>query len=321
MTRVALVLGGGGVAGYAFHTGVLAALALAGWDPRTADVVVGTSAGSIVAAAVRSGLDTAELTARVLDQRPGGDVPPVDAIAGPFRLPRLWRGPAAPGLLVRELGRGTRLRPSNLVAAALPEGRQTTAALRAAIEPLHGDRWPERALWIPVTELDTGRRVVIGRDRTDVDVATAVEASCAIPGYFAPVTIGERRFVDGGMRCPDNADVLLDASPAAPPLDLVIVSAPLSITSPELARSPLLSALRAYPRRRLQVNVERLRRAGMAVLAIEPDLTLSRTMGINAMNPGRLAPIVEASARYTAEAIEAGTGFGADTATVRLLTR
>ena len=284
------------MAGYGFHTGALQAIeAATGWDPRRAEVVVGTSSGSIVAAIVRSGVSAVELRARVVATGPGAESDaPLDAITGPenFRLPLIWKGPGAPGLIASELLRGRGIRPSNLLVGVLPRGRVPTAPLRELIEQFHPDQvWPDELLWIPATDLHSGKRVIFGRDRTDLDVATAVEASCAIPGYFAPVEVDDHHLVDGGMRSPDNADLLIGRG-----LDAVVISSPLSVDQYRMRRSPIVGALRAYPRRRLRANVAALRAAGTEVLVLEPDGMLAREVGINAMNPDKLRPVVVSSA-------------------------
>ena len=292
--RVGLVLAGGGVAGCGFHAGALAALeAATGWDPRTAELIVGTSSGSIVATILRSGVGAEELRARMMVAGPDSETDdPLRALLGreSFRTPRLWRGPAAPNLLAAELRRGRRLRASNLLVSGLPEGRVTTSPLRDLIDNFHREPWAEDPLWVTATDLRSGRRAVFGRDGTPVEIGTAVQASCAIPGYFAPVAIEDRHYVDGGMRSPDNADLLLGLG-----LDVVVISSPLSVDRVRMTRSPAVGVIRAYPRRQLFRNVEALRAEGLDVLVLQPDPTLARKIGINAMRPSRLRPIIAAS--------------------------
>ena len=294
--RVGLVLAGGGVAGYGFHAGVLRALeAETGWDPRSAEVILGTSSGSIVAAILRAGIDTKGLKQRALDRAEGAETTEsLEAVAGAanLRMPAIWKGPASPKLLLSELRRGRRLRPSNLVTGVLPSGRLPTAPLGDVIRPYHQEGWPSKTLWITATNLATGRRAVFGRDDQATDVATAVEASCAIPAYFVPVAINGEHYIDGGMRSPDNADLLADHA-----LDVVVISSPLSIDQPEPRRSPIHTTLRAYPRRRLKANVRRLEAAETQVIVLEPNAEVVRATGINAMDPARLTPILTASER------------------------
>ena len=298
--RVGLVLAGGGVAGYAFHSGVLAALSHhVGWDPASTDLIVGTSSGSIVAAGLRAGLGPEELRQRALDTATGpvagaDRAHDLDEMAGAasFQLPDLWGGPSALSLVAEELRRGHRLRPGHLLTGLLPEGRIPTEPIGDAIRPLHPDGWPDRALWITATEQQTGIRRVFGQDNgtPPIEVALAVQASCAVPGYFAPVMVDEVPLVDRGVHSPDNADLLVGQD-----LDIVVISSPLSIDSISFGRSALTSLLRAYPRRQLRGNVEALREAGTEVIVIQPDRALGRAMGINAMATNRVENVVEAT--------------------------
>lgn len=346
--RVGLVLAGGGIAGYGFHTGALAALAsCTGWDPRQAEIIVGTSAGSIVASLLRAGLAPDELRDRVLD--PGPDTE-TDVLLkglvglGSFEIPGPRWGTEDLGLITAEMRRMWRRRRgprlAHLGAGLLPIGRVPTDPLRALIEPLHGDSWPTAPLWIPATDFRSGRRVVFGptytdlsadppeaedegeddepaggsgRRRHDADavevqpsVATAVQASCAIPGYFAPVPHDDRRFIDGGLGSADNSDLLAERG-----LDVVIVCSPLSLAELEIRQAPVMSALRAYPRRRLGVNVRALEADGLEVIVLEPDRRLSAAMGWTAMASRRLRSVVDASERHITEVLAADPSAGA----------
>lgn len=314
-TRVGLVLSGGGVVGYAFHVAVLAALeAATGFDPRTAEVVVGTSAGAIAGAAVRGDVPPRLLELELLTGLEDPNDDSVWRVVGPIPriVPRLWTGPGAPEMAIRELARGRHIRPTQLIAALLPEGRSSLAALVEPIHRLHPDGWPDKPLWIPVTDRLTGQRVVVGRDRSvtdDATVANAVLASAALPLYFSPVTIGGRRYLDGGLGSPFNADLLAaqqtteptddraEASGQLDPLldlDLVIVSAPLSIDRMDRG-SPLTSGLRAIPRRRLTSELQQIEDGGTETLVIEPDSTMADAMGLNPMDTGRVPAVVDAA--------------------------
>ena len=236
MARIGLVLGAGGEVGHAFHAGVLAALAdVTGWDARDADVVVGTSAGSIVGALLRAGVSGADLAARSTGEAMSVEGRHVFARSDaanahlrpiPLRRPDRRGVPrmSAPGALVRAALQPWNARPGSLVAAALPAGRVSTEVISAGLRPLFDD-WPEAPLWINAVELHTGRRVTFGRELAyNVDVASAVAASCAIPTFFAPVEVDDVRFVDGGAHSLTNADLIAGIG-----LDLVVVSSPMSI--------------------------------------------------------------------------------------------
>jgi NTE family protein len=117
------------------------------------------------------------------------------------------------------------------------------------------------------------------------DVATAVGASSAIPGYFAPVTIHGRRYVDGGVHSPTNADVLRHEE-----LDLVIVSSPMTISNNANLRKPS-RALRGHFRARLGVELRKLQRAGIETRVFQPSEDDLQVMGNQAMDDDRMAAV------------------------------
>lgn len=275
--RVALVLGAGGLAGTAFHAGLLSALAARGWDARTAALVVGTSAGSTTAALLRAGFPPSDLLARMTGEplsadgeRLLGGVPPVQ---GARRSGRPRPAPAAARLLGRSLlRRPGSVPPGVLLAAALPLGTAPTDEISAVYEPLH-DGWPSRPLWIPAVRLDTGERVVFGRDRTDVSVGQAVTASCAVPGLYVPPVVDGVAHVDGGVWSLCSADLVADAD-----VDVVLVSAPMSTTE-QAARSA-----RGFARRQLERELRGLR---TPVVVVHPDAPTRALMAGTGMDASR----------------------------------
>jgi NTE family protein len=296
MPRIGLVLGAGGEVGYAFHAGVLAALAdVSGWDARSADVIVGTSAGSIAGAVLRAGCSPADLAARVAGDAVSHDgrsllaradeandrVRPIPSKSPRRGLPTM----SAPGALARAALRPWKTRPGSVVAAALPAGRVSTETISAGLRELF-DTWPEAPLWINAVELHTGRRVTFGRDLAyHVDVATAAAASCAIPTFFEPVEIDGKRFVDGGAHSPTNAELLAGIG-----LDLVIISSPMSIAGNTLRFAPDQPA-RHLARFALGREAARIRRGGTPVLTFQPTADDLAVMGINAMDAGKRARV------------------------------
>ncbi len=296
MARIGLVLGAGGATGHAFHIGVLAALEEAlGWDPREAEIIVGTSAGSIIGALLRAGLAPGDLAARALG-RPLSEegervaavlgrpiaAPPPDA-AG---LPRFLM--AAPELLFRMARRPWDARLGALIAAALPLGRVSTDHLVGGIRRAFPSRWPTRALWVTAVRLDDGRRVVFGRDpESGADVASAVAASCAVPGHYRPVTIAGVRHVDGGVHSPTNADLLADQD-----LDLVIVSSPMSAEL-EIARPTLDLPVRGLCRALLRREMRVLRHGHVSALAFEPTPADRRLMGVGPLDRDRRHALIQ----------------------------
>jgi NTE family protein len=294
-SRIGVVLGAGGVAGGAFHAGVLAALEeTMGWDPRDAEVIVGTSAGSITATSLRAGLSAADGLARAQGRAMSPQGEALLRSIGPPRRPPLRpaaraRRPAemAASLARAAAGRPFTAAPWTLLAGLLPEGSVSTEFISSAISGLFPDVWPSEPLWICAVRQSDGRRVVFGRDGKTAPVSDAVAASCAIPGFFSPVLIDGVPHVDGGLHSPTNADVLADRSLD---LDLVIVSSPMSISGSRL-RIGGGQPVRRWSGALLDTEVLRLRRRGIPVVAFQPTEDDIRIMGSNAMDPTRRAAI------------------------------
>jgi NTE family protein len=290
MTSIGLVLGAGGVLGGAYHAGALAALAEAtGWDPRSADLIVGTSAGANTAAALRGGLAAPDHLARATDQPPspeGADL--TSAFPHRIRLPEPegmapwppWNNvPQAPWLVGPAFLRPGRARWGVAVAGLLPAGRQPTTVIGERVTALHADRWPDPPTWIVSYRTRDARRVVFGRDDIDVpDLATAVEASSAVPGRFRPVQIGSDRYIDGAVFSPSNVDVVAGLA-----FDLVVVCSPMTSMPGALPAGNSLAARgRAWCTGLLADEVTAVSAKGTPVLVLEPgvdDLTVMRGTG------------------------------------------
>lgn len=303
MTSIALVLGAGGVVGSAFHVGTMMALAeVTGWDARSADLIVGTSAGSGAAATLRAGLSPADHFARSQGDELSGEGRRV-AVALPRELltfpphpgfdPLGLLRPAAPWLVASAFLAPGPVRPG-LLAGLLPRGRVDSAPLGDRIRLLMSDRWPSRPTWICATRLRDGKRVVFGRDDVDVpDLGTAVQASSAIPGYFAPVAIGGRDYLDGALFSPTNAELVARLG-----YDLVIVVSPMSATSDALDLSPG-SFGRSLSTRTLGREVGRIREEGTPVIVVQPTREDLEVMGRDLMS----ADVAAATARQVRSSV------------------
>jgi NTE family protein len=256
--RIGLVLGAGGMVGEAYHRGVLRALQEVGWDARHAEVLVGTSAGSIVAASLRGSRGAPPPPAPVTTAGATAD-----AHVGRVR-------PALVGPL--------RNRPGARLSGLLPAGRKPVDFLSEGFRERFGTGWPERDLWIAAVRRRDGRRVVFGRPGAPpADVGSAVAASCAIPGYFRPMVIGGTQYVDGGAHSPTNADVLRHHR-----LDAVLVSSPMSVDV-SAARPDVSLPIRLHFSRMLRHELRFLRGSAPEVLTFEPGRRLVRVMGLNMM--------------------------------------
>jgi NTE family protein len=228
----------------------------------------------------------------------GGRV--LDAI-GRLRRPRAVgprvRRPASPALLAAMARRPWAFRPEHLVAGALPAGVLDVMDGIAGFGSLF-DTWPAAPTWLCAVRLDDGARVVFGRDAS-ASVRDAVSASCAIPGYYAPVEIDGQRYVDGGVWSMHSADLLADE-----PLDVVVVSAPLATDDPRaLDRG---NALRVPIRWRLDRELGALRRSGIPVVVIAPDARLRTVMGTASMRIERRAPVAVAARARIRELADTG---------------
>lgn len=261
MTQRALVLGGGGVTGIAWMLGLLTGLAERGVDLTGADDVVGTSAGSVVGAHVACGVDLEERYAAQLAP-PAGERA---AALGPgtvLRFGLAMIGPRAPERVRARIGRLA------LRARTVPE-EERVAVIASR---LRSHEWPERPLRITAVDAHTGEAAVFDR-ASGVPLVRAVAASCAVPGVWSPVTVGDRRYVDGGIRSTANADLAAGA-------ERVVVLAPITRSVGPLGR--------------LDAQVAELRAGGARVAVVSPDAAALAAIGRNVLDPARRAPAARA---------------------------
>ena len=286
--------------GQAYHAGVLAALEHdLSWDPRTVDVVVGTSAGSITGTLLRSGVPASELAAwtvraplsaegQLLEELFGTETP----VFAPFHITELLRRiPSLPGrhMLQHVVVRPWHIRPITVALALLAPGRHDITEQLTALREIEGRQWPEQDLWICAVRRRDGRRLVFGRPGTpEVPLHLAVAASCAVPGYFAPVHIGNHTYVDGGAHSPTNAATLRGRE-----LDLVVVISPMSGPS-GLPKDPFGTS-RWHAARLARREVRALRDEGTTVVAFRPGEVEQRAMGNDFMAGERVDEIVQSA--------------------------
>jgi NTE family protein len=261
-----LVLGGGGVAGIAWMTGVLAGLADAGRDVTDADLMIGTSAGSTVVAQVGSGLPLQSLVDRQADPVLHAKEIPVQLNLEKFALElgRVLGGAASDDVRRKRIGAFA------LAAPTVPE-RDRMSVIESRL-PSHD--WPVRDIRVVAVDAESGEPRVFDR-HSGVGLVAAVAASCAVPGIWPPVSIDGHRYVDGGVRSSDNADL-------AAGYPRVIVLAPMGFESPLPSALPLAAA------------VDQLRCDGSNVVVIVPDAHSAAAIGTNPLDPTTRTPAVKA---------------------------
>ena len=333
--RVGLVLGGGGLVGASWLMGALEALeSETGWAPSEAELIVGTSAGSVIGAMTAQGIPPAFMSAyssgRALDDLAESEER-ADQLAAKFegvleqaadvasRLTgaefRLHRGlpPVGPGswrMALTTLLKPTHHAPTALLGGWLPRGFVSTQPISDLVESFVGD-WPDHDGFRAVAaDYRSGKRVVFGAPGSPRATAPqAVAASCAIPAFYHPVKIGSSRYVDGGLCSPSNLDLVRDEG-----LDLVICLNPTSSQASVPIRTPgdaVGALMRRESGRRLGHEARKVREAGAEVLLIQPTKQDLQAMGPNLMSRGRRVEVAETAVRTTAVELRRLRGSGA----------
>jgi NTE family protein len=282
--NVALVLGGGGAAGNAWLIGIIAGLAEAGLDmTEAADLVIGTSSGATAAAQVRSGIPPAELLTSVLSPpvQPVGqkrEQPPSLPMATVFERMRAIGAAATSAADLRRAMGAFGLESDAILGPAAAEQRRAMVAAR-----LPRLEWPDRPMIVVAVNAHTGELAAFDRD-SGVELVDAVTAATALPGMVPTHSINGARYVNGGVRSADNADL---ASGYAN----VVVLTPLSERSGPLPPGQF-EGLRRSPEwgNDLASQVEALRKQGSRVEVITPDADSRAAMGTNQMDPVTRVP-------------------------------
>lgn len=274
----ALVLGGGGVAGVAWELGILLGLYEAGTDARSADLIIGTSAGSVVGAQITGGTNLENLFAAQLT--------PVEqskermAVFDPTQMMEAFRQ------AIIRAGSDRKAIRAHIGAYALAAPTIPEAERRAIIESrLPVQDWSQKRLLIVAVDTASGEEYIM--DRTSgISLVDAVTASCALPGIWPPATIAGHRYMDGGMRSATNAD-------------LARGSERILILNPVGARANLFGDGPAE-------EAKALENEGSRVLVIEPDAASAAAIGQNPLDPATREPSAlagRAQGRHLAAAV------------------
>lgn len=290
--NVALVLGGGGAAGQAWQIGIIAGLAETGLDlTEAADLVIGTSSGSTTAAQVRSGIPAAELLASVLSPpvQPVGqnrEQPPSLPMATVFERMRAIGAAATSAADLRRAMGAFGLESDSVLGPAAAGQRRAMVAAR-----LPRPEWPDRPMIVVAVDAHTGELAAFDRD-SGVDLVDAVTASTALPGMVPTHSINGTRYINGGVRSGENADL-------ASGFANVVVLSPFggrNRTPPERGADPAgqFEGLRKFPGADLASQVEALRKQGSHVEVITPDADSRAAMGTNQMDLATRIPAARA---------------------------
>jgi NTE family protein len=275
MAKTALVLGGGGVLGISWETGVLAGLQRAGMDVTGADLLVGTSAGSVVATQIAQGQTLDSLIERHMEARPDGLEASMEFdLQNLMAIFQKW---AALSVVTEkdraEIGRMA------LASQTVSEDRWVQS-----FEDLIGPDWPgDRRLLLTAVDAESGEFRAWTKD-DGIGLRRAVASSCAVPGMFPCVSYEGRRYQDGGVRSGTSADL-------AKGYDSVLIIAPIGSGTGSI--DPLLG-------RQARSESETLRSDGTTVELVFPDAQAMDAMGPNRMDGSRRPITVQAGLRQGA---------------------
>jgi NTE family protein len=312
VTRRGLVLGAGGVLGFAWAVGALAALEKQeGFDCRDVDMIIGTSAGSVTAALLGCGVPV-EAMVRYQSGMPAPGDPVIDYDdetdgTGPLP-PRPAFALGSPSLLANTVRHPLTVTPLAALSSVLPRGRGSLASIAGVVSSIQASSGAESAwashpsTWVVAMDYDSGKRVAFGRDGSPVaSLSDAVTASCAIPGWYAPIEIGGHRYVDGGACSSTSLDLLAGAG-----LDEVFVVAPMvsfAYDTPSGVAVKLERRVRRAITRRLLREAEKVQAAGTRVTLLGPGAEDLETIGANLMDASRRDAVFTTSLRTSMEAL------------------
>jgi NTE family protein len=305
--------------GMAYHAGALRALEEeGGFRPADADLIVGTSAGSVLGAYLRSGWSTRDFWELAMGTHEalgslsemGQDTEAAPLLAAlprafapafhtPLDLARRFLGSAY--VMTRSVVRVPTPVMPGFLGHAFPAGLFSMGQGRRRLAAELPDQWPESPLWLCAVDIVSGERIVLGsRGAPSLSLADAVAASCAIPGVYAPVRLGRRVLVDGGVHSTTNLDLAVGAQ-----CDVAICVAPMAFDRHD-PPDPLAQLVRRVPTRALAIESNGARRRGVRVLSVRPSASEVRLHGLRMMRVEGLDEVARAAYESTARAVTSG---------------
>lgn len=266
MNDRALVLGGGGVAGIAWMTGLLLGLSERNIDLRQTDLTIGTSAGATLGAQLGSAASFEDLFRRMVEpSAQAREITPDPRVFESFQKARAtFNSVEDRAERIRQIGKWALEMPT------VPESER-----RKVVEArLPSHAWPVHDLRIVVVDAGSGETHIFDGS-SGVDLVDAVAASCAVPAIWPPVTINGRRYIDGGVRSAENADL-------AKGYARVVILSPMGTTLPRIGGFGLGE------------QIEILQQAGGKTYLITPDAKSRRAIGLNPLSPETRHPAAKA---------------------------
>ena len=318
--KLGLVLGGGGLVGMGYHAGVLQALDDWGLDVAAADLMVGTSAGSIMASYMATGWKPTDFFDYAHGRHPDVQKDPEDPREQLRRVftpmatspaDRIRRGIGSAFAVASSRGYYKKLgggEPGRNLRKAFPAGMYSTEETRRRFHEDLPEEWPERDVYICAVDLYSGERIPFGHPAApEAPFPEAVLASTSIPGVFPPVRIGDRQYVDGGVSSATSLDLATDYG-----CDLMLCIAPLGYRNDGAvtARDPKMwppMLVRAMFARSLRREVLSARERGCDVLVIRPWVSNLHLHGTNSMREFDRAALVDNAREGTAKLLEQNT--------------
>jgi NTE family protein len=277
-----------------------------GFRPEDADVIIGSSAGSVVGAYLRSGMTTEDMWLLARGLHPthksfggtGEDKPAlfVPTARNPFEILRHLVGSAY--VLSRALSPFP-LQPPSFLRTAFPGGMFAMAEGEQRFAEELPTEWPDKALWLTTVDIVSGRRIVLGRPGSPrVDLPRAVLASAAIPGVYPPVQVGRRSLIDGGTHSTSNLDLGVQAG-----AERIIAVVPMAFDT-GTPPGPLGQLVRRIPARMLSSEVALAQRRGVEVLLFRPSAAEVRSHSLNLMRSQGLELVAESAFEETLQALK-----------------
>lgn len=305
--KTGLVLGAGGLVGMAYIAGVLYALDQeAGLSVNDADLIVGTSAGAVVGAYLRAGWTPEDMWLLAMNQHPalaqiGGDAAAAGDIMTPaFRSPVdfMRRGVGSAYIAARSLARRMPIPVPAVLAELFPGGLFTMDEGARRFKEELPEAWPEDDLYLCTVDINTGRRVVLGRPGSpEIDLPHGVMASSAIPGVYKPVRCGRMTLVDGGAYSTTNLDLAAKAG-----CDRIIGVAPMAFDT-SAAPGSIYQLIRRWPARSLGAEAAAARARGADVYLFRPSRDEVRLHGMKMMRVEGLDDVAKAAYESTCRAL------------------